>query len=474
LRCFTIENAVIRAWVLKIQLTSNGRLPYLNYVSIFLGEDQFMNTPDNYLGDVTPGICSISADPLFCDASGFNYTLFENSPCSQSNNICGELIGAYDIGCVYEEPKNILIITSNNQHSLGQSRITEILQDIPADLYFNPASYNYSDYDVVIGDGNMWNSSNVTDLRNYIINGGNLVLTAATPYYLTNSSTDLSSISDIIGASNYLNGYDYIILADDNPYGLPFMAGDTLGYANHDGGRAGISQPTEILSNRAYYAIPWSSTDSSLFSYSYTPYDGKYFYISTSWEDSTDQLFAAAVEWMLTNEIPNAELVIEPNPQYYFYIYSMNTMSNSIYVGGFDISNIDINSVSINNSISPSSISILPSYEGFLDQVLKIDFSTKEFILGYGIPWDVDEYEYTVGGQMLSGDHFIFSDSVTIIGHRSGDANGDGAVDIQDVTYIISYIYFEGPKPNPLIVVDVNNDNNVNILDISCLVRFLF
>ncbi|PKK82271.1 MAG: recombinase family protein, partial [candidate division Zixibacteria bacterium HGW-Zixibacteria-1] len=31
--------AVIRAWVLKIQLTSNGRLPYLNYVSIFLGED---------------------------------------------------------------------------------------------------------------------------------------------------------------------------------------------------------------------------------------------------------------------------------------------------------------------------------------------------------------------------------------------------------------------------------------------------
>ncbi|PKK81993.1 MAG: hypothetical protein CVT49_16055, partial [candidate division Zixibacteria bacterium HGW-Zixibacteria-1] len=32
--------AVIRAWVLKIQLTSNGRLPYLNYVSIFLGEDQ--------------------------------------------------------------------------------------------------------------------------------------------------------------------------------------------------------------------------------------------------------------------------------------------------------------------------------------------------------------------------------------------------------------------------------------------------
>jgi len=50
LRCFTIENAVIRAWVLKIQLTSNGRLPYLNYVSIFLGEDQFIYICNNIYG----------------------------------------------------------------------------------------------------------------------------------------------------------------------------------------------------------------------------------------------------------------------------------------------------------------------------------------------------------------------------------------------------------------------------------------
>ena len=42
---------------------------------------------------------NISEDPLFCDASGGDFYLDGLSPCLPSWSPCGELIGAYDIGC---------------------------------------------------------------------------------------------------------------------------------------------------------------------------------------------------------------------------------------------------------------------------------------------------------------------------------------------------------------------------------------
>ncbi len=43
---------------------------------------------------------NISEDPLFCDTAAGNYRLIGQSPCAPPYNSCGQLIGAYDVGCV--------------------------------------------------------------------------------------------------------------------------------------------------------------------------------------------------------------------------------------------------------------------------------------------------------------------------------------------------------------------------------------
>jgi hypothetical protein len=55
-----------------------------------------------------------------------------------------------------------------------------------------------------------------------------------------------------------------------------------------------------------------------------------------------------------------------------------------------------------------------------------------------------------------------------------GDANNDDNVDILDITYLIAYLYGGGPAPDPLNIADVNSDGGVNILDISYLIAYLY
>jgi hypothetical protein len=55
-----------------------------------------------------------------------------------------------------------------------------------------------------------------------------------------------------------------------------------------------------------------------------------------------------------------------------------------------------------------------------------------------------------------------------------GDANGEGNVNILDITYLIGCLYQEGSCPEPDWVGDVNNNGATNILDITYLINYLY
>jgi hypothetical protein len=55
-----------------------------------------------------------------------------------------------------------------------------------------------------------------------------------------------------------------------------------------------------------------------------------------------------------------------------------------------------------------------------------------------------------------------------------GDANGDEAVNILDVVYLINFLYKGGPTPAPYKAGDVNNNGVVNLLDITYLIAYLY
>ncbi|MEW5924002.1 MAG: dockerin type I domain-containing protein, partial [Candidatus Zixiibacteriota bacterium] len=55
-----------------------------------------------------------------------------------------------------------------------------------------------------------------------------------------------------------------------------------------------------------------------------------------------------------------------------------------------------------------------------------------------------------------------------------GDVNNDEAVNILDVTYLITYLYKGGPAPIPPESADVNNSGNINLLDVTYLITYLY
>jgi Thrombospondin type 3 repeat/Dockerin type I domain len=56
-----------------------------------------------------------------------------------------------------------------------------------------------------------------------------------------------------------------------------------------------------------------------------------------------------------------------------------------------------------------------------------------------------------------------------------GDINNNGFVNIQDITYLINYLYKGGPAPVPVWQsADVNHSGNLNIQDITYLINFLY
>ncbi|MCX6830373.1 MAG: dockerin type I domain-containing protein [candidate division Zixibacteria bacterium] len=55
-----------------------------------------------------------------------------------------------------------------------------------------------------------------------------------------------------------------------------------------------------------------------------------------------------------------------------------------------------------------------------------------------------------------------------------GDVNGNGLINIQDITFLINYLYKGGPAPNPLEIADVNHTGMANIQDITYLINYLY
>jgi len=57
---------------------------------------------------------------------------------------------------------------------------------------------------------------------------------------------------------------------------------------------------------------------------------------------------------------------------------------------------------------------------------------------------------------------------------RSGDTNGSGNIDIDDVVYLVTYIFGGGPAPVPIEAGDCDCSENIDIDDVVYLVTYIF
>ncbi|HEX7402208.1 MAG TPA: dockerin type I repeat-containing protein [candidate division Zixibacteria bacterium] len=56
----------------------------------------------------------------------------------------------------------------------------------------------------------------------------------------------------------------------------------------------------------------------------------------------------------------------------------------------------------------------------------------------------------------------------------TGDANGDGTIDVSDVVFLINYLFRGGSAPDPMPRGDANCDQVVDISDVVFLINYLF
>ena len=54
-----------------------------------------------------------------------------------------------------------------------------------------------------------------------------------------------------------------------------------------------------------------------------------------------------------------------------------------------------------------------------------------------------------------------------------GDANGDGEVNVNDVTVVINYILEKNPTPFVFDNADVNGDGGVTVLDVTAIINII-
>jgi hypothetical protein len=58
--------------------------------------------------------------------------------------------------------------------------------------------------------------------------------------------------------------------------------------------------------------------------------------------------------------------------------------------------------------------------------------------------------------------------------YNCGEANGDEQINIGDAVFLISFVFKDGPAPNPLMAGDANCDGGVNVGDAVYLINYVF
>ncbi len=58
--------------------------------------------------------------------------------------------------------------------------------------------------------------------------------------------------------------------------------------------------------------------------------------------------------------------------------------------------------------------------------------------------------------------------------YMCGDVNEDELVNLFDITYLITFLYQSGPPPTPMVAADVNNSGDCNIFDVTDLISHLY
>lgn len=188
----------------------------------------------------------------------------------------------------------------------------------------------------------------------------------------------------------------------------------------------------------------------------------------------------ALVDYMIndTAAFSIAATVVEPDTMFAMFANAIDVRPGRVYVAYEDsqytVADVDPSSILINGVIGPLATEIVSDPEIPGGEALAADIDLRPFVAGYLPAWDTTVQTYTVTGALTDGTPLALQGNFILVGHISGDANGDQAVTIGDAVFVVNYVFRDGPAPSLTAAADANADGKVDLGDAVCLVNFIF
>jgi hypothetical protein len=181
------------------------------------------------------------------------------------------------------------------------------------------------------------------------------------------------------------------------------------------------------------------------------------------------------------NEMPSAvgaNTHIEPNILSGMQLNLIDPEYIVIYLGNLQrnrfAGQILTGSILINDSLGPLSTQILPAYEGYFGEVLRIEMSLRDFLRPYLPVWDTTTVSFAVDAVLDDGLSLKAIGNFSLIGQKRGDINNDHHVNILDLTLLIEHLFRGERLPQPSESADLDANGSVNILDLTKLIDYIF
>lgn len=78
------------------------------------------------------------------------------------------------------------------------------------------------------------------------------------------------------------------------------------------------------------------------------------------------------------------------------------------------------------------------------------------------------------GNNSTGGDNTYATSESSVAPLICGDIDGNGSVDVADLTFLVDFLFRAGPPPPAMETANVDGDNGVNVADLTFLVDYLF
>jgi hypothetical protein len=84
----------------------------------------------------------------------------------------------------------------------------------------------------------------------------------------------------------------------------------------------------------------------------------------------------------------------------------------------------------------------------------------------------VNRITFIARDQLLAAD--TLSTVLRVVAFLRGDVDNNSKYTMNDLTYLIGYLYRQGPAPMSMQAADVDKDGSVNIGDVTFMINFLY